>query len=228
MPLSEPFRTDRLSSDTIFEPICMALWLGLGKFTKNLRKANNSFVTLVYLSTYMKQLCVHGTNFSDILNWVFLVKSAGKKIKQKWQAVYMKSYVPLWPVWSLILVCWPFFMKVTIVSVVVIVVFLSIIAMVTNISSRRNVGQLRNRWTDQHPWRWSKPGWLIPFAATAAAAADDDNDDHWSYGHHVYLGYKITNVCFLTFTTKVTNAQWWLWLHIHARSISHCGHLLSC
>ena len=55
-----------------------------------------------------------------------------------------------------------YFMKVTVVSVVVIVTFLSIIAMVPNITSRRNVGQPSNRWTDQHPWRWNKPSWLVP------------------------------------------------------------------
>jgi len=44
-----------------------------------------------------------------------------------------------------------YFMKVTVVSVVVIVTFLSVFAMVRNITSRRNVGQPSNRWTDQHP-----------------------------------------------------------------------------
>ena len=44
-----------------------------------------------------------------------------------------------------------YFMKLTIVSVVVMATFLSIISVVTNITSRRNVSQPSNRWTDQHP-----------------------------------------------------------------------------
>jgi len=88
MPLSAPFRIDQLPLDTVFEHVCVALQLVLGKITKHLRNANNSFVMLVYMSTHMKQLRALGTEFSHIFNWVFLLKSAEKnsrlvKIGQK-------------------------------------------------------------------------------------------------------------------------------------------------
>jgi hypothetical protein len=44
-----------------------------------------------------------------------------------------------------------YFRKVPIVSVVVIFTFLSMIAMVTNITGRKNVGHPSNSWADQHP-----------------------------------------------------------------------------
>lgn len=51
---------------------------------------------------------------------------------------------------------------VTIVFHFMNVAAVSVVAMITNISSRRNVGPRQKSWTDQHSRRWSKPVWFVP------------------------------------------------------------------
>jgi hypothetical protein len=51
MRLSELFRIDQLPLNTLFEPVCVACFIVLGQVTKQLGKANISFVVLVCLPT---------------------------------------------------------------------------------------------------------------------------------------------------------------------------------